>query len=568
MSVVQRIMFSHTIAVKMFRRLSNIGPRFANPILTTRQMVILNLYASYIWSPTQREYIDSRRRDYEKHYKTIRYGSDDGKTLDDHSVDSELNNLLNRRFDCPIPQMPKFLRIYRVFSTAFVIYSSIKYALLCSIYYGWLGIDNSYACYLPGRLALFTDPAFVFQLPWLGLIVFLFHLIYRSMWYRVDRLKVDGLLFLLYGRDRILDKQYEVIELNDQNMTSPESAYRKYLCNRIFYRRILGPQGRVVYKMKHHRTIEHRKQMENLMVILRLLFYTFGFGGAIITLIAFYTYLRHDYFDLSYPSCRIFSNSVDNEDFEWSFGDKFRLCYLFFDLLEGTIFSVDTLLAIALPLGNMMVLSHDLRLRFDALRGRLHDLNKRFRIPHYLNSDWAIKLNTTTITHPDLKFLESVQEESERILFETLSTFRQVGCVDEYVRRLSTFVLLIWLVLNSSYQASLLVDLYPKGELVKYFNAGIMAFVYIGLTFSYIMFSRPYHRAQLLYRELCVAMAICPPVQEMKIAWRWLLEYYNDVTKYSLHLIGKSYALSNLNALRCASWFATCTVVLFSMLRH
>lgn len=112
-----------------------------------------------------------------------------------------------------------------------------------------------------------------------------------------------------------------------------------------------------------------------------------------------------------------------------------------------------------------------------------------------------------------------------------------------------------------------ILDLVPKGGLVTLYNAFSLTLVNTGLISLYMIFTRPYHKAQLRYKELCIAMANCPAIPKAKIA-DWLLEYYNDTNIYSLHPMGKSYALSDLNSLRCASWLVTCSVILVNLLKH
>lgn len=591
-------------ASKMSAWFNKHGPRVANSIHTMKQSIYMMLCINHIWNAARRGYIKSRKEDYIKYYsksrsvqtqsllanesfksfsldrtakdtlldlsKTIRHSSlINDRPLGRRSVKTELDRLLGDEFECPIPQFPRAMKIYRYFAAALFSYGTLKYAFLCTIYYGWIDIDKKYGCYLPGRVAFVPDASLARELPWVVLMFDIYHLVFWGMWYLLDGIEIDCLLFLCYDRDTVLDKQYQVIELNDPVITPPDVAYRKYLCNKMFYRRRTDNRGQVVYSIRHYRTVSHYEKMQKLNVKLRLfLIYVFYAGAFVLIIGATYTYFRHDYFDLSYPSCRQFSSTADNDDFEWSFSDKFRLWYLFADLLEGTVFIVDTAMTMSLATAAGILLTEDLHSRFTGLQIRTSKLNEQFRLA-LSNSDLAAAMSTPTVSHSAMKFIEDLHKESYWIFEETISTFEQIIHVDEYVRRYCAYVIWAWLLLYASYQASSILNLLPEGGVVTYFNTIAMAGVSLLIGTAFIFYARPYHRARQLYKELCIAMALCPTIPKSKIAWRWLLEFYKDHNVYSLHLMGKSsFPVTNLNILRCASWFVTCTVVLLSLLRY
>lgn len=544
----------------MFERILERIRRLADSIMTTKQLVVMLLFVSYIWDLTRKEYIDSRAKELECYRQKQAYPNHKG-ARDDHEYRYAGD------FECPIGPMPRFFRIYRIFSTTFVIYTVIKYAILCTIYYEWLEIDKRYGCYLPGRLGLFVDEGFIYQLPWLTLIIFLYHLLWRILCHFYDPFEVECLYFLRYDRDEILDKQYGIIELNDPKLTPPDLAYKKYLCNKIFYHRLADGQGHVRYVIKRYRTVEHFERMEYYSAFWRLVIYWTCFNNAIVLIAGSYTCTRHDYFDLSYPTCRSLWDREGESNFEWSFSHKFRISYLLFDLLECLMFVVDTTLGITLPATVALILTHDLSLRFIGLRERLHKLNDRFKSSNLFDCNAWSEICLSTLTRPALKYLEDQQAESDSIFDETISAFEQTRSVDDYMRRYSTYTVFVWLVLTASYQAAYMLNLVPKSTLVTIFNAFVMVSFYSVLVVIYIIFSIPHRQARLLYNKLCIAMAVCPTLPKMKMSWLWLLEYYNNTTKNSLHIIGKSYALSNMNTLRCVSWFVTCTVIVFSLLK-
>lgn len=410
-------------------------PRLANSIFTAREWVPFLSFFLYIWDLTRRGYINSRRRHYEEHYK--------------HRLNQIDEDILHEEFENPIGPMPAYCRIYHIFSNSLVVINSVEYAVLCKIYYGWLDIDKIYACYLPGRLGLLVDEGVVYEMHLLVLILFIYHLSWSCMWFFSEPFELEGLLFLRHHIDTVLEKQYEVIDLNDSNITSPDIAYRKYLCNRIFYRQNMDHRGRITYAMKQHRTIEHLEQMDYFCAILRLSNYTYLTCSAFLGIIGSYTHLRHDYFDMSYPSCRSFSNRPNNENFEWSFSDRFRLCYLFFDFLDGYIFLLDSTMGLSIPFAVAMLSIHDLCLRFDAMLRRLHHLNAIFKSSLSSNSVLTMEISTLSIAYPIPKYTEALLEESEQIFNETVGTFNLIRHVDDYVRKLSTFTIFAWLILNA-----------------------------------------------------------------------------------------------------------------------
>lgn len=547
----------------MFRLLSKYGPRMADQLISLKHSVMMMLYVAYIWDLSRERYINTCRRDYEEHQaQSQQAGRNDNieRTNASHHNDQPAHE----NFGCPYPPMPRILVLYRIFSTFLVIYASVKYAVLCIIYYKWLDIDDTYACYLPGRLAFTTDRGVIYELPWIGAGTYLSHLIYRVMWHFSGPVEVDALAFLCYDKDTVLQKQYNVIALNDRTLTAPGVAYRTYLYNKVFYDRRIDNRGRIVYFMREHRKVDQYERLERAMAYIRLLYlYVIILGTLFIPIISIVTCFSHEHFDTSYRSCSRLANGARNQTYAWSFSDRFRLSYLFFDLIECVSFIADTGLGLTIPFGAGIILSYDLSLRFDALRRRVCNLNAKFRYWHH---DWDH--NMELMSHLSTTCLEHMQQESDVIFNETISTFAQVGQVDEFIWKLSTYVIYCWLVFNSSYQATKKLDLLPKDGIVTYINTATLIGSYSGIMAFYLVIARPYHEARRLYNELCTAMALCPNIPKAKIAWRWLLEYYRDNGKHTLHLIGKSYKLNNLNILRCASWSITCTVVIFSLLRQ
>lgn len=232
-----------------FEFLNKYGPRVANTIITTKQSILLMLYVSYIWDMIRKRYIHTRRIDHEEKYKQFSEGSRyppqliENQSLfdDDRSADYSLHHSQtigrhskakrtiadyqselheqesDHEFDCAIPPKPKILKIYQIFSTIFMVYASIRYTLLFTIYYGWFYIDKSYACYLPGRVALLADEGIIYELYWIVTVIMIYHLIWRAMWHCSDQLKSTPCCFstttkILYRRNRKISSSLTIRE--------------------------------------------------------------------------------------------------------------------------------------------------------------------------------------------------------------------------------------------------------------------------------------------------------------------------------------------------------------------
>lgn len=588
---------------KMFVYLIRCAPQFAQSVFTTKRVIFMTLFVTYIWDAIRREYIESRKEDYEIHYskqarprksETYRLQSDAqvyAKLHDARDVTrghhksrsiqiaaynrphvrpdrAELDNLVYREFDCPLPPMPKFLRMYKIFSTIFVFYSTLRYALVSSIQYEWLRIDKRYACYLPGRLAIIADEGLIFETPWFGFVICGYHVAWRTMWHYANRLELDCLMFLCYDKDTVSDRQFEILTLNNQKI-SPEVAYRKYLCSKIFYERHTNQRGRDSYVMKPYRTVTHYEKLQYLTMKF-LLLHCILIGAVIVPMIlfGFYTLFSHEFFDLSYPSCKsVPSSSSQGNASNWSFNDRFRLGYLPFDMLDCFILWTDSTAAMLLTYSAALIVSHDINLRFDSLCDRLSDLNDRFR--YLLFDDYGRKSSSSIMTHSTMKFLLSLEIESDQIFNEAITLFDQIRSADEFMRRFTSFTIYGGLITNISYQVLSSARKIPRGQIGIALHVFLLIQINAILISVFLTLARPHNRARVFYTKICSAMALCPNVPRTKMLWQWLLEYYHIRSpRYTLHIIGKSYSLSNLNILRCASWFLTCTLIILNLMRN
>lgn len=180
-----------------------------------------------------------------------------------------------------------------------------------------------------------------------------------------------------------------------------------------------------------------------------------------------------------------------------------------------------------------------------------------------------LKVGSSILTPLRMKLIEELEEECQSIFKKCIVTFEDVCNTDKFMRKFSLFCILVWFVLNITYQ---LLTLGKSMGMSEYTNAVFVYFeaCFIGVfTFSFLIMARPHSKAQVMYGKLCSAMALCPNIPTAKISWLWLLEYYQGTsTRYTLHLFSRSHALSNLNFLRLMSWFVTCMMILAGLWKH
>lgn len=588
----------------MVELLNRFIDRLNGSILTAKRRISLIIYYSFVWDALRRGYIKSRREEFNQYYSSESVSMRGSRSYTRPEIDplviNRLESLKNsdyirrttsycaiegrcradtyrsskigikdccfigddEEFECPIPAMSRLVRNYQIFSTAYVSVATLKYAFLSSVYYEWVSIDPVYTCYLPGRLGL---PVEIPQsMPWVGFLVFSFHVLWRLLWYfGVKRLDCDCLLFLYYDRDTVLEKQFELAGLNDPKLP-PEVAYKKYLCNKIFVEQRIDSEGNVFYAMRKHRTIEHHENLSNVTARCQLRSWSCVFTIWIpIVVWGGYTLMTHKYFDKSYPSCRSFSSNYEHDDtFTWSFEDKFRLMYFLYDALENVIFATETVSGLLFPWSAGSTLTMDLYMRLCALCDKLTELNTRLRSIvfkwHGNGHEMSLPLQ--------MRFIEDIEEQSESIFRETIDAFKQTQEVDEFVRRLSQYSLFCCFMVELSFQILIMtrIDTLKDSPLLYWciYSQIVSLLLLYGTFMDNIL---PYNQTRVLYHKICSAMALYPMIPKTKISWLWLLEYYHRCsTRCSLHL-GKSLELSNLNVLRCMSWFGTCILIIISL---
>lgn len=562
----------------------------------TRIKILVSIFASYIWDAMREGYIERCRREYEEHYyrgSSVRRLTEDDQELrfdqrvhpDDPDYDeisyyddrngepdldcseeqqrNELAQLIDREFDCPLPTKPRWIRMYQIFSNCFVVYGTIKYAFLSSLYYEWLHIDKTYACYIPGRLGLTADVAY--EVPWFGFLIFACHVAWRLIMYcNIKQLNLDVFMFLLYDKEVILDRQFEIEQSNSSNL-SPREAYRRYLCNKVFYEHQVDSRGRSRYMMKKHRTMDHYERMESVNILFKLWCALTVILSIPVFIVALRNQLSHEFFDLNYSECRSFADSPNTTNFKWSFSDKFRLMNLFFDRLDDMMIAIDTTINLVLPFV-LVTLSHDLTLRLEDLCARVSALNDRFR--NLVFNDDLVRA-MFAFTEPTMKFINDLEKESRGVFNEVIDTFNQVECEDEFMRRFTLILVYVWFLVTMSGNVFILVRMgtLKDSSLMVYMIAEF--YWHTAMASLLALMTRPHNRAKILYNRLCSAMALCPTKPEAKVTWQWLVEYYHkDSSRYSLHFVAKSYALSNLNIIRCMSWFVSCTVIMVNLIRN
>lgn len=553
-----------------------------------RTKVLITIYACYTWRAIRNGYIESCRKEYPM--TSTRLGSrqcghdsadrppkvrDELRTRQlspehkrpDEQRQQELDeSLADTDFDCPLPQMPKLVRLYQVFSTIFVTYSTIKYALLSIVHYQWLRIDPIYACYLPGRIGIFVG--LVHDVPWFGLLVFGCHVVWRYIWsYRCETLQLDCLLFLLYDKHTIIDKQLRLPELNDPYLP-PEAANRIYVNNRIFYsRRIVD--GQASYQMRQHRTLMQYERLEKLDVLSQLMIASVCVLCVTAYTLATYAQFDNDLFDANYQPCRSFSDSYKGSGtFAWSFNDRFRLIYHVFDMLDNLVFIIDAFLALIYPFCAALIICNDITLRFDILCKRMANLSARFSLANYLFQTTG----APDVPHvaPDLlKQDAALAEDTHETYNEVIDTFEQIEQVDEFIRRLTSFTICVWFSLTMSIQLASLGGLHSAKLIIIMVYIAAELYLHVLLSCLLMLITRPHHRSRTLYGHLCTAMALCPVRGDAVVSWPWLLEYYHErSSRHSLHLVGRYHTLCSLNVLRCMSWFISGTLFMLHLIKE
>lgn len=572
--------------------------RLVSPLIswmTTRRQALFTLYVTYIWDAIRDEYIESRKRNYQENYCRlmirrrvksfprrvsekctfssvqhqssilVNYNSSSKRQKRRISITKsrrrELDALIDKDFNCPVPPMPKCVRGYQVFSTIYVIYSFFKFAIVSATIYGWLGIDPINSCYLPGRLAPVVDTPNEFV--WVAFSAFSMHVIYRYMWYcRCNKLELDCFIFLCYDRETVIEKQFKLLELNDPK-SPPEVSYRKYLCDKVFFEQQVDTRGSTMYTMRRNRTVEHYDRLNDVVTIIRhaywVLLCTFFIPGLVHGL---YIQISNDGFNVSYGSCKSLANVTDVENFRWSYEDNLRITYLFFDLLDCLMFYVDSSLAMIVPYSATILVTYDLSLSYDTLSSRMASFNERLRS---LLGKEDQEIGSSLVTPIKMTFIEDLEHESNSIFNEIISIFEQVRCVDEFIRRFSIFTFICWFFMNMTFQAfSVFQD--SMSDRARQFHLYVQVYLHTLFITAFVMMSSPHRRSRILYSRICSAMALCSNKPVLKISWRWLLEYYRkDSTKYTLHFIGQSYELSTYNVLRAMSWFVTCTIIVVTL---
>lgn len=565
----------------MFASIRALIYRLSRSLMTTRQQLLIIFYFSYIWDAVRKEYIESRKRYYDSYCnkywtlgdkKSAQYESSverdnvffaekdnqDDYTLtnsdqdkSDHKAEAD-----HETFQCPLIEMPFSLRVYQLVSTSYMVYSMIKYALVSLIQYGWLGVDKSYACYLPGRIGIVQDISY--EAPWWGFVIFGLHVVWRSLWYLAkDRLDLDCLLFLCHDESTVLDKQVAIVDMDDGRSPAP-IAVKKYLCNNLFYEQYPGARGRIEYSMKQHRTVEQYCLLERLSINFRIL-YVIVISMLFLPMFIYGVVFRFSSESLAqnYPLCV----SSDAGEFKVKLG----FTYPIFDLLDNIVLIIESPPAFIVPYSGFILITQDLTFRFDALCRRVTILNEVLRsIPTDEHKESLSMGPPLTI-----RFFEDLEEQCSRILFETKSTFEQVRHVDQYLRRNISFCVLGCYIVTSTILALLIFRRHViSGELVALYTY-LMIYTQIFWLGAIFFMVRPMNRSQALYGKLCSAMALCSDIETIKVTWCWLLEFYHkDAKRNTLHIFGETYALSSLNVLRCMSWIIICTVALQTLIRE
>lgn len=463
-------------------------------------------------------------------------------------------------FPCPLPAMPRYARWYQIVSTIINAYVALKYLFISLVQYGWIFIDPAYLCYLPGRLTYVRGLAYEFPR-----FIFLFaalQLVFRGLWYfKANRLDLDCFQFLCFDESTIIEKQNRLADLNSPRL-APIVSYRKYLSDKLFYQRYRTIDQKIRYKMRPNRTVEHWRKLRTVANAVPIVTYcNFTLVITPIMIIRFYNFLSHDLFSQCYPHCEFMSNRPINGTFRWSFEDPYRRVALIFDALELILFFPDVTFAIIVPACGMVLLTYDLILHFDIVINNLSTLVDKMTVIR----DIRLEPGPDVIDLPRL--IDTIKVEANKAYVDVIHVFEHVCKIDQFISILAPFCIFVWFLLNLTYQT---VSILRKQTLIS--NSTIQYMQLVGvivLTISFSVLVRPHNRTQKLYRKLCNAVAIDLDHQIGRNFCFRLLGFYNrNQSRFTLHILGKSYALSRINYFRSMSWFVTCTVLLLNLMQN
>lgn len=338
---------------------------------------------------------------------------------------------------CPIPDMNRALRFYNNFTLLVQGPLMVNYTLISMAEAGWF--DKQYVCMIPGRIS-FTHMAA--EVPSVAVILgFLVTGLRMYTHFFLDSVDLDCYSFLMYTEEQVLQKERDVDVLN--RIQSERDAHEAYIDNYLFYRRVHRLDGRVLYAIKPHRTINQWRKLKKYIddrakgqYVLLVIFMLFP-------AIAVYRSFSHEMFSANYSGCNrfaLFANDTSG-DFQWSFIEPYRAVMFVFDLSLSVTIGVDiSLIALFVAMVDVIV-TNDLDYRLSDTCDRIDRLNDML-VQKYCER--AIYPHNHIYNNQAGRSDENIQNEILMAQNDIVDLFEQVGLCDFHhqVRR-DPYILLV-----------------------------------------------------------------------------------------------------------------------------
>lgn len=484
--------------------------------------------------------------------------------------------------DCPLEEMPAFIRAYQYISHTLVLISFLKYLYLNLVKCEMFGLRRALSCYIPGRVLVLPefDPSF-------PLIVLFYHLIYRIYLclYRKS-FELDCFLFVLYDEQHMqwVESQYDDIVRRQQGCSNgPQAAgdpveLRKfYAHNRMFFIRSRLADQKFIYKPRSNRTMKHWIKLKEFYHRFTLAcawnFVIWSFPLLVLTVAAV---ISENNFNILYGHCNKLSD--EHNPTKWTWSHWRRYIWLLGDMLDNGWLLFDTANALVWPFSSMVFCAQDMTYSVDNLIVSTNSLINRLKTWLYQNHLNVARQNIRTAVGSkqqaglatadladDEQLFDSIRDEILVAQSEINDVLQQMNLVDQFVSREACFCIFCWIVTNLYYQ---LVSLTAKRLFILSGAVQFMqATAFVAISFSFAYMSITHSKTRRLYRQICNIAAL-DPNHSTKASWLWVLEYYQrGKSRYSFHL-GPFVELSLANYLKSVSWLITGGLVTISLFKH
>lgn len=499
---------------------------------------------------------------YEQTTPTKTATCDDDPQVREPETNDNANNFDDLKADdeCPLGEMPKLIRHYQYFSTLLVIYSFIKYSFLVIFDNELFGSKKTFACYVPGRVAILPEFS-----PGFSWVVLFYHIIYRFYLLLIRKeFHLECFIFLLYDKQAVEAIQTEKcakLQCND-----PVEASRIYAMNRLFFIKVYLREEpeQVIYRIKSNRSVEHwikLKQFFNRFVLIALgniALWSIPLGVAIVV-----TVLSSENFSTLYDAC---DEMITLHKTDWSLHDPRQLLWFLCDMVDSSWLLLDTTMALVMPFTSMVFCSQDLNITIDKLREVINDITNRLKcaleVANYRNWPQQIELNRNRRV---AKMLKAIEVEILVLQSEVTRMLQQINQVDEFMSKLSAFCIMVWILTNIYVQiVSLNRNQLVFVDVVVQFMQGTAL---LALTFTFAYIARVNTKTRRLYMEICNLVAL-DPNHKTKSSWLWVLEYFNKVKPNYSFRLGPFTELTLANYLKACSWLITGALVTINLFKY